>query len=118
MFVMMSNARVNTPPSPNVGTEKRRFGSGRGAGSSWGIQGLFMPVPHIIVLICFNQSEPWSPVEYIFSVWVPTHNTHLFQRTPKMFKKKKSIIKEQLNSPFSFKKPPLQIQTKRGTLRA
>lgn len=36
-----------------------------------GIQGLFMLVPHIIVLICFNQSEPRGVREYIYSVWVP-----------------------------------------------
>lgn len=36
-----------------------------------GIRGLFMPVPHIIVLICFNQSEPRGVGEYICSVWVP-----------------------------------------------
>lgn len=36
-----------------------------------GIQGLFMLVPHIIVLICFNQSEPRGVGEYIYSVWVP-----------------------------------------------
>lgn len=36
-----------------------------------GIRGLFMLVPHIIALICFNQSEPRGVGEYIYSVWVP-----------------------------------------------
>lgn len=63
---------------PQVDTEKRRVGrddDDEGKGSVGrhfrGIWDLFMLVPHIIVLICLNQSEPGGVGEYIFSVWIP-----------------------------------------------
>lgn len=58
-----ANARVNKQPFPPVGTEKRKVGQDDGEKRSVGrhfrgIWDLFMLVPHIIVLICLNQSEP------------------------------------------------------------
>ncbi len=71
-----ANARVNKQPFlPCRRREKQaglRMGEKGTVGRHFkGIQGLFMLAPHIIVLICFNQSEPRGVREYIYSVWVP-----------------------------------------------
>lgn len=70
-----ANARVNKQPFFPCRQRERQVGLRMGEKRTVGrhfkwIRGLFMLAPHIIVLICFNQSEPRGVGEYIYSVWV------------------------------------------------
>lgn len=48
-----------------------------------GIRGLFMFVPHILVLIYFNQSEPWGVRIHLLSLSLGTRRILIYFNDPK-----------------------------------